>query len=111
MDPRYLAMASVIMVIIAIWVGFAARTVARGWSLPRCWRCGASKVRRSRSDGFIDAAASLLLLRPFRCKGCRVRFYGLRFWEPSPARLRVRLSPARVPAHAPAGRLQTQNPA
>jgi len=67
MDPRYLAMASVIIVMTAIGLGFAARIVAHGLSLPRCWNCGASKVRRSRAGGFIDAAASLLMLRPFRC--------------------------------------------
>jgi len=47
--------------------GFMIRSIFRSWSLPQCWCCGGSKVRPSRSNGFTDTAASLLLLRPFRC--------------------------------------------
>ena len=84
MDPRYLAIYSLSgLVVFLIAAGFMLRTVLRGFPLPQCWRCGAAKVRRSRADGFMDAAASLLLLRPFRCTGCRVRFYVPRFLEPS----------------------------
>jgi len=84
MDPRYLAVVPSVIVIVTICAGFAIRCLVRGLALPQCWRCGATKVRRSRSDGFSDAAASLLLLRPFRCTGCRARFYAPRILEPAP---------------------------
>jgi len=84
MDSRYLAFVPPLIAVLAILAGFLIRTLTHSWDLPHCWRCGAPKVRRSRSDGFLDAAAAAFLLRPFRCKGCRVRFYGLRFMEPSP---------------------------
>jgi hypothetical protein len=51
---------------------------ARSWTLPMCWRCGAIKVRRSASFGIIDTLVKFLFLVPYRCRGCRSRFYGLR---------------------------------
>lgn len=100
MDPRYLAVIPSVLVAVSIWAGFMIRTFVRGLSLPQCWRCGAAKVRRSRSDGFLDAAAAVLLLRPFRCTGCRARFYAPRFLETSRSfRKRVTPSPARELAH------------
>jgi len=83
MDPRYLAIIPSIVVIVSIFAVFAIRSCLRGFRLPRCCRCGAAKVRRSRPDGFIDAVAALGLLRPFRCAGCRMRYYAPRFLEPA----------------------------
>src|SRR5579862_9620432 len=111
MDPRYLALIPSVVVVLSIWIGLIIRSVFRSWDIPQCWRCGAPKVRRSRSDGFIDAAATLFLLRPVRCAGCRARFYAPRFLEPLPLKKRVRASPERALAHSPAARLQTQNQA
>ena len=111
MDPRYLAIIPSVFVIAALGVGFTVRSFLRGRSLPQCWRCGTSKVRRSRADGFIDAAAAMILLRPFRCTGCRARFYAPRFLEPMPLKKRPRASAARGPAHSPVAHLQTQNQA
>jgi hypothetical protein len=99
MDPRYLAIVPSVIVLVSICAGFVIRCLLRGWAFPECWRCGAPKVRRSRSDGFLDAAASLCLLRPFRCTGCRTRFYAPRFLEPGPLKKRLRTSPARGLAH------------
>jgi hypothetical protein len=55
--------------------------------VPQCWSCGALKVRRSHSRRFSDALAAALLLSPYRCAGCRVRFYGLRILERHASRL------------------------
>jgi hypothetical protein len=110
MDPRYLALIPSVIVVFGIWAGFMVRSFLRGLCLPQCWRCGAPKVRRSRSDGFVDAAASVFLLRPFRCTGCRLRFFAPRFLETSRSfRKRATPSPARVLVHSPARHLQTQN--
>jgi len=81
MDPRYIAVVAAIVVIGLICAGFMIRCVVRALSIPQCWRCGAQKVRRSHADGPIDTAASVLLLRPFRCSGCLARFYGPRFLD------------------------------
>jgi hypothetical protein len=54
------------------------RAAVHSWSLPMCWRCGADKVRRSGSYGRIDLLVKCLYLVPYRCRGCRARFYGLR---------------------------------
>jgi hypothetical protein len=43
------------------------------------------KVRRSRHQGLADRLASVSLLKAFRCKGCLVRFYGLRVLRNPPA--------------------------
>ncbi len=111
MDPRYLAIIPLVFVVVAVCVGFVVRCFLRGLSLPQCWRCGTSKVRRSRSDGFLDAAVSVFLHRPFRCAACRARFYAPRFLEPLPSQRRVRPSPEPALEHSPAARLQTQNQA
>jgi hypothetical protein len=109
MDPRFLAIIPSIVVIVSICAGFMIRSFTRGWVIPKCWRCGAPKVRPSRSERFTDMVASLFLLRPFRCTGCRVRFYGPRILFPFKKRLKPSLEPS--PAHSRATRLQTQNPA
>jgi len=100
MDHRYLAIVASVIVILTIGIGFIIRSVFRGWAMPRCWRCGATKVRRSRSAGFLDTAATFLLLRPVRCSGCRERFYAPRFLEPLPLKRRAKASPERALAQA-----------
>lgn len=112
MDPRLYAFIGPAIVIVLAVVGLMTRCITRSVGVPRCWRCGARKVRRSRGRSSIDFAASLFLLRPFRCTGCRVRFYGLRFFEErAPQKERIKPLPEPTPAHSPASRLQTQNPA
>jgi hypothetical protein len=110
MDPRYLAVVPSVMVLVAICAGFVIRSFMRGRVLPNCWRCGAPKVRPSHSAGFLDVAASLILLRPFRCKGCRVRFYSPRFLGDRFTKKRARPLPEPAPARSTARNLQTQNP-
>ena len=116
MDPRYIAIVSAAIIVVLGGAGFLVRSFVRGWLMPACWCCGAHKVRKSRSDGVIDSVAGLFMLRPFRCTGCRERFYAPLFlaYRPSGKRAAVKrtrpsLEPA--PAHLPAASLQTQNPA
>lgn len=45
--------------------------------LTECWRCGAAKVRPSKTQRS-DALAGIFLLRPYRCGGCLTRFYAFR---------------------------------
>src|SRR6476660_5540360 len=111
MDPRYLAIIPSVAVVVLLAAGFLIRCFMRSWGIPDCWHCGAPQVRPSRSQRFTDVAASLLMLRAFRCKGCRVRFYGPRFVGSRAFNKRFTPSPEPSPAHSPAGRLQTQNPA
>jgi hypothetical protein len=58
------------------------RTLIYSWGLPRCWKCGAPKVRRSAHRGAVDTLALVFLLVPYRCRGCRIRFYGVRTHAP-----------------------------
>jgi hypothetical protein len=115
MDPRYVAVVSATVILVLGTLGFLIRTFVRGWLMPACWCCGAHKVRKSKSDGFLDKAAGVILLRPFRCTGCRERFYAPLFMADRPSQKRAakgtRPSRAQAPAHLPAGSLQTQNPA
>jgi hypothetical protein len=55
-------------------------TVVRGFQIPQCFYCGATKVRPSRRAGFWDTAATIFLVRPYRCSGCRARFHALRLF-------------------------------
>jgi len=85
MDPRYIAIVSAAVIIILGGAVFLIRTFVRGWLMPACWRCGARKVRKSKSDSFTDTAAGFVLLHPFRCTGCRSRFYAPSFMAYRPA--------------------------
>lgn len=58
------------------------RSLIYSWGLPRCWKCGAPKVRRSTPRGAVDSLALVFLLVPYRCRGCRIRFYGIRTHAP-----------------------------
>lgn len=78
LSVRYLA----VLIFIFAFVGTIAtsfiQAVAHSWKLPICWHCGASKVRRSANYSITDGLVKFLFLVPYRCRGCRSRFYGLR---------------------------------
>jgi hypothetical protein len=79
MHTKLLVASPAIILCAVCWFVFMTRSFARACQLPRCWRCGAEKVRRSHSTGFLDTLAATMLLSPFRCSGCRTRFYATRF--------------------------------
>jgi hypothetical protein len=54
-------------------------SMIRGLQIPQCFYCGAVKVRPARPSGFWETVAMLLLIRPYRCLGCRARFHAMRF--------------------------------
>ncbi len=41
----------------------------------QCSSCGNYDVRRSQSRGLVDAMARTLGFKPYRCRGCRSRFF------------------------------------
>ncbi len=43
-----------------------------------CRKCGLSKVRPSWPGSKLDKIVALLGFAPYRCAGCRSRFYGFR---------------------------------
>jgi hypothetical protein len=61
-----------------IVLSFLAIVIVRGRQIPQCFQCGAMKVRPSRPVGFWDNAGNLLLIRCYRCSGCRARFHAMR---------------------------------
>ena len=44
-----------------------------------CPRCGSENISRARLRGGTDFLILLLLLRPFRCRSCWMRYYGFFF--------------------------------
>jgi len=54
----------------------------RGRRVPQCSSFGARKARPSRPSNFLEAAGAVLFIRPYRCGGCRERYYVLRFSDP-----------------------------
>lgn len=60
---------------------FLVITFIRGRQIPQCFQCGAFKVRPSRPNGIWDTLGSLLLIRSYRCSGCRVRFHAMRLFS------------------------------
>jgi hypothetical protein len=75
--PRYfgeLVAALVALTSLAIIVTLGLRT----YKIPECYSCGARKVRPTHSVGFWDTLATAFMIRPYRCGGCRERFYGFR---------------------------------
>jgi hypothetical protein len=81
---RYLAALIPTLAFVVLFSVSLIRAASRSWSLPMCWRCGASKVRRSAIYSITDLVAKFLFMVPYRCRGCRSRFYGLRTWRPLP---------------------------
>jgi hypothetical protein len=63
----------------------------RTWNLTRCWSCGAAKVRPSIARSLLDRLVLLLLLQPYRCAGCRIRFYGFRTFSIGPRLPRIKV--------------------
>ena len=57
---------------------FVVMVILRSRKIPECFSCGAMKVRPSRVVGFWDTFGIAFQLHPYRCGGCRERFYGLR---------------------------------
>jgi hypothetical protein len=57
---------------------FLVMVVLRSRKIPECYACGAMKVRPTRAEGFWDTFAMAFLIRPYRCGGCRERYYGFR---------------------------------
>ncbi|HUA87398.1 MAG TPA: hypothetical protein VMB85_26255 [Bryobacteraceae bacterium] len=75
---------SAVLVFFALWFIYLVLCYSRARLLPQCWKCGAAKVRRSHFHGFLDTVAAISLLSPFRCSGCRSRFYALRLARSHP---------------------------
>jgi hypothetical protein len=57
---------------------FLVVVILRSHKIPECYACGAMKVRPSRVEGFWDTFAVAFMIRPYRCGGCRARYYGFR---------------------------------
>jgi hypothetical protein len=57
---------------------FLVVLLIRSQKVPLCFSCGAMKMRASRRVSLLDRVSGYLLLRPYRCEGCRERF--LAFW-------------------------------
>jgi hypothetical protein len=57
---------------------FFVVVIIRSHKIPQCYACGAMKVRPSRAEGFWDTLLTAFVIRPYRCGGCRARFYGFR---------------------------------
>jgi hypothetical protein len=66
--------------------------IGRGRQIPRCYYCGAMKVRGSRPLGLWDKALSLFLVRAYRCSGCLTRFYAMRLSRTSAHELADRVN-------------------
>jgi hypothetical protein len=73
---RYLLEPGAILMVV-VSLGFLANGIVRGLGIPRCFLCGAVKVRPSPPAGFLDLAGSALMIRPYRCLGCRARFHAV----------------------------------
>jgi hypothetical protein len=73
---RYLLEPGAILIVF-ISLGFLVNAIFRGRDLPRCFQCGAVKVRPSPPLGFLDIAGSILMIRAYRCMGCRARFHAV----------------------------------
>jgi hypothetical protein len=61
---------------------FFVMSFLRGRRIPQCSSCGAMKARPSLPCGLPEACAGILFIRPYRCGGCRERYYVLRSSDP-----------------------------
>ncbi|HWZ34308.1 MAG TPA: hypothetical protein VNX18_23380 [Bryobacteraceae bacterium] len=86
MRQNLVVVAPALALLALLWGIFLGLCYARARRIPRCWKCGARKVQRSRFRGFLDGVAACWLLSPFRCTGCLTRFYGLRIHRSSVSR-------------------------
>jgi hypothetical protein len=70
-------------ILIALIVStFLVMAFFRGRRVPQCSSCGAMKARPSLPSGLLEASAGILFIRPYRCGGCRERYYVLRVANP-----------------------------
>ena len=79
----YLQPSAILIAVIACF--FLIMAFLRGRRIPECSCCGAMKARMSRPSGVLESLGALFLVRPYRCSGCRERFYVLRLsggWHP-----------------------------
>ncbi len=98
LSPWLLPVSFGVTLLLLCAMGFLVRTGVRTRNLGRCWRCGAAKVRPSKSRS-MDKLAGCLVLRPYRCGGCLTRFYAFRTFTPAlaiaqikaPSRIRVKV--------------------
>jgi hypothetical protein len=67
----------------AIACPFLIVVLLRSHRIPECFSCGAMKMRPSRVDGFLDRFLAAFQIQPYRCEGCRERFYALRLFGDS----------------------------
>jgi hypothetical protein len=67
----------------AIALPFLILVALRSHRIPECFSCGAMKMRPSRVAGFWDSLLSAFQICPYRCSGCRERFYALRLFGSS----------------------------
>jgi hypothetical protein len=63
---------------ILVALSFVVMTIVRGRQIPQCYHCGAIKVRPSRPAGILDLVGTFVLIRSYRCAGCRERFHAMR---------------------------------
>ncbi|MBI1786813.1 MAG: hypothetical protein HYR60_04570 [Acidobacteria bacterium] len=54
------------------------------FSYPPCPHCGEHKARASMRRGFLDLLLRLISIHPYRCRGCRRRFYRFGSAPPEP---------------------------
>ncbi|MBZ5674278.1 MAG: hypothetical protein LAP61_08540 [Acidobacteriia bacterium] len=76
-SPWVLPALFVTLLMLLCAMAYLVRAGIRTRHRTECWRCGAAKVRPSKTQPS-DALAGMLLLRPYRCGGCLTRFYAFR---------------------------------
>src|SRR5579862_207551 len=64
-----------VVMALAVVLGFVVRAALRTASLPRCWNCRSSGVRLSMSRRSLDSVAVFSYLFPYRCEECMHRYY------------------------------------
>lgn len=99
LSPWLLPLSFGITLLLLCGMGFVVRTGIRTRNLARCWRCGAEKIRPSKSRS-MDKLAGCLVLRPYRCGGCLTRFYAFRTFTPALPMTTVSLPAMPAPASA-----------
>ena len=77
-SPLFLPSIFSIVLLLLCGLGFLVIAGFRTLRLGSCQRCGAAKVRSSAARHWQDKLAAAFLLKPYRCAGCRTRFYAFR---------------------------------
>jgi len=80
-SPWLLPVVSGITLLLLCGLAYLVRAAIRTKSLGKCWHCGASKIRHSKSRSS-DKPAGMFFLRPYRCGRCLTRFYAFRTFGP-----------------------------